>query len=149
MRMTWLTVAGVMIAGRAASAQPANAPLRLSLDDQELLTQGEISENARVGGVVASAVVGFGVGHAIQGRWTKTGWKFTVTEGIAAGVMYYGLHGIANSIGNCLVDDPSCNDPDDHSGWIFLGGLLALGGLHIWEIVDAYEGPLDHNARVR
>jgi chaperonin cofactor prefoldin len=40
------------------------------------------------GGAIFGSVIGFGTGHAIQGRWSTDGWKWTLGEVAALGVLF-------------------------------------------------------------
>ena len=93
MRVTLLVTALVAVLAGSAAAQPGLTPpsyayagppplsLQLTDDDVKLLNRGEISDDRWLGGGVASVLVGFGVGQAIEGRWGETGWIFTLGEG--------------------------------------------------------------------
>jgi hypothetical protein len=114
------------------------APLpevRLSVDEEALLKQGFISDGQQVGGGLAAAVIGFGVGQALQGRWFDTGWIFTLGDG---GLTVVGTIGLFRAI----EGDPR---------GIALLALSAAGGtaFRIWGTIDAFAGPRAHNARVR
>src|SRR5688500_1571426 len=116
-------------------------PLQLSLEDQKLLSQGEISDGAQVGGVAGNLFFGFGVGQAIQGRWGETGWIFTLGEiaSITAIVV-----GVGQSFEDCFgIDDTGCNDSNDGVGLI-VGGLIGITVFRVWSVVDAFSGPQKH-----
>jgi hypothetical protein len=126
------------------NAPAPQADLRLSAEDQELIVDGEIGPVAHIGGGLVATFVGFGVGHAVQGRWGERGWIFTVGETAGLGLMIYGLGKAATS---CVNEDGSdCGT----SGLGFVaGGAIALTGLHLWETLDAFIAPVGHNRRVR
>src|SRR5512140_558304 len=121
---TMIALALVMIgAGRAAaqpgmtepvppgSVAPSYAPMPyayqpqvwLNEDERDLLADGEISGGRYLGGGMAAVFFGFGVGHAVQGRWLDQGWIFTFGEPAAFGVM---MAGILSSLGgvDCTHD---------------------------------------------
>jgi hypothetical protein len=134
-----------MLACRLAAAQPGNVPpayaYQPSPDDRELLASGEIPH---VGGaMVADAFVGFGLGQAIEGRWSETGWIFTFGETIATAVFFDGL---AQTI--CTGPSPRCGNNSNANG-LALGGALALTVLRVWGFIDTSVVPLRHNARLR
>ncbi len=116
-------------------------PVALTTEDQRLLSRGLISPGAHVGGAAVSFFLGFGTGQAVQGRWTDTGWIFTVGEiaSIAAIII-----GVGNEIDDCY--DSYCDE--DNDGLIVVG-VIGLVGFRIWELVDAFAGPSSHNRRVR
>src|SRR5262245_39925319 len=45
------------------------------------------------GGLVGS-FYGFGIGHAIQGRWLEGGWKYTAGDALAGTAVLFGLGGM-------------------------------------------------------
>lgn len=123
----------------------AGPHVQLTLDEQELLSKGEISDGAHLGGGVVSLMFGFGVGQAVQGRWGDTGWIFTLGEGAAITAFIVGLASIAD----CLDSDANCDEDDDGATALLVGGGLGLVAFRIWEVVDAFTGPASHNRRVR
>lgn len=126
------------------TAPSAEAHLQLSAEDQELILDGEIGPVAHIGGGLFATFVGFGTGQAVQGRWLERGWIFTVGETAGLGVMFYGLGKAASS---CVNDDgSSCGSSGTG---LIVGGAIAVTGLHIWEMVDAFVAPIGHNRRVR
>jgi hypothetical protein len=115
----------------------------LSPEDQRLLSRGLIDPGAHVGGALASFFLGFGTGQAVQGRWSDTGWIFTVGEAASIAAI---IIGIGNEIDDCVNDD-YCGD-DDNDGLIIVG-VFGFIGFRAWEIVDSSAGPSSHNRRVR
>lgn len=126
------------------NAPAPQADLRLSAEDQELIVDAEIGPVAHIGGGLVATFVGFGVGHAVQGRWSERGWIFTVGETAGLGLMVYGL---GKSASSCVdAEGGECGT----SGLGFIaGGAIALTGLHLWETIDAFVAPIGHNRRVR
>ena len=45
--------------------------------DHSVSSVKTISEGQYIMGGVFGTVIGYGIGHAMQGRWTKTGWIHT------------------------------------------------------------------------
>ena len=92
-----------------------------------------------VGGVT-STVVGYGIGHAVQGRYWQDGWVFTAGE-LAANVL------TAVSIAPCRDDFFSTSDISINKrlGKCNKAGLIAAPlifvGFRIWETVDAWLTP--------
>lgn len=123
---------------------------RLTRAEAEILNEGEISSGQHVGGALAAWSVGFGLGHAIQGRWGKKGWVFTVGESLSLGMVFYALQNVK---GECLdIDAPGnyyCEPDSPRSLNVALGAGLAFAGLRVWEIVDSLSGPAEHNRKVR
>ncbi len=115
------------------------APVSLTPEDQELLARGEISDGEIIGGGVVSIFLGFGLGHAVQGRYMEKGWLFTVGEAGSLAVFMVGL-------AQCF--DLDSNDCEDGDLWL-ISGALGIVGFRIWELIDVFVGPGQHNARVR
>lgn len=137
---------------------PTIAGRPLTRAELELLDEGEISTGRHVGGVFAAAYVGFGLGHAIEGRWSERGWVFTVGEPLALALLFHGLQ--QSFVGACAAaDDPSqylsapqhgcTSERTSAAEWQIMGGLVGFLVLRTWEIVDSYTGVVDHNRKVR
>ena len=123
-----------------APSQPVK--LQLTPDEQDLLDRGYISGGQHVAGGVAALFVGFGVGHAIQGRWTNVGWIMTVGEAaslstsVAAG--YWTLAAcFSNQATQC-----------DTAGALVVMGALSLIGFRLAGTIDAFVSPPRHNRRL-
>jgi hypothetical protein len=150
----WIVGLLVIAWQSAARAQPGMAApngrpvqLQLSAEDAEILERGEISDGAYVGGGVLAIFGGFGLGQAVQGRWSDTGWIFTLGE--TAGFTAL-LIGAVDTFRDCPIDGGQSMTCDRSQGpWLFWGGLIALGGLRIWELYDAWAVPPEHNRRLR
>jgi hypothetical protein len=162
MRPSSLLVALALVAAQGvAHGQPGNAPppppyyppppqsygapppAGLTAEEQELLRRGEISDAAHAGGGILSLFFGFGTGQAVQGRWGDTGWIFTLGEVGSFALIIYGAERSADY--DC--PDPSCED-DPGVGPIVVGAI-GLVVFRVWEIVDAFAGPANHNRKVR
>src|SRR5215217_1141837 len=50
--------------------------VQLTLDEQFLLERGYISDGQHIGGTVVAFMFGFGLGHAVQGRFSERGYLF-------------------------------------------------------------------------
>jgi hypothetical protein len=117
----------------------------LTPEEQEILDRGEIGTTAYVlGGVLGTWPLGFGIGHAIQGRYLEKGWIFTVGEVGSLGLMIAGIQ-------NCTYEYSFYGY---WSGACQNNGLLTLGvigfvGFRIWEIVDLWAAPPEINRRYR
>lgn len=119
-------------------------PPQLTPDERQLLEDGEITDGQYIGGGILAVFPGFGVGHAVQGRWSDNGWIFTVGEIAATGLVIYGI-----SQDDCFLAIDECHDTNDDGAGEFVVGFLAYTGLRIWEIVDAWAAPPRHNRRVQ
>ncbi|MBA3456160.1 MAG: hypothetical protein H0T42_23880 [Deltaproteobacteria bacterium] len=159
--MKILPLVFVLLGSTAAQAQPGQTEpvgyyvqqpvvqLQLSEEQHDLLARGEIPIGKYITGGILSYVVGFGVGHAVQGRWGEKGWIFTVGEAASMTAIIYGLLQIDHR------DDyrGSEYEPDrtrDRRGQkIALAGLVGLAAFRVWGIVDAWVAPPRHNRKVR
>ncbi len=123
--------------GQQPYSQPSYLVAPLSREDYEVLAQGEISGGQIVGGALMSAWLGFGLGQAIEGRWSDTGWKFALGE---AGAVTLILAGAFRDCG-----DGDCN-PNETMITIGVVGYVVLRG---WQFIDVFTGASSHNNRVR
>jgi hypothetical protein len=90
---------------------------------------------------------GFGIGQAVQGRWSDTGWIFTLGEVASITAM---IVGAVKSIDSCNSDITSGSGCSNSSGTgLLVGGLIGIVVFRVWEVVDAFGGPPKHNRRVR
>lgn len=121
--------------------QPANYNL-LSFEERRLLMDGEISLGQTIGGGALALWLGFGVGHAVQGRYGETGWKFTLGELAAVGGIMIG----AIQLSAHAYDGDRNNDRGEN---LLIASFIAFGVIRIWEIVDTLTGPAAHNSAVR
>ena len=122
-------------------------PVQITTDEQDLLNQGEITDNRHVGGILVSLFFGLGIGQAVQGRYGDTGWIFTVGETASTVALFVGVF---KTLDHCFdtIDDHTCNN-DSTGSVLLIGGFVGLAAFRIWEIVDAITGPPKHNARLR
>lgn len=109
----------------------------LSPQDKEILSSGKYDSSTQTWSAIFSIIPGFGLGHAIQGRYQSKGWIFTVVEAV-------GLGSFAGTWGSChhRSDDESCSVVNLAG----IAGLVLYSGAHIWEVVDAIKYPRDYNA---
>lgn len=96
------------------------------------------------GGVLGSTI-GFGIGHAVQGRYGDKGWIFTAGEAAGLTAMVAGLASCKDETQSDGSKEKKCSQ----DGLIGLGAA-ALIGFHIWEIVDAWTGarPVDNMSMI-
>lgn len=93
-----------------------------------------------VGGILGTYPIGFGLGHAIQGRWSYDGKIFTFGELGSVAL-------IAMGVSDCLGDVLSGNDCDSGSNALLFVGAFSYLGLRVWEIVDVWYRPLEYNKK--
>jgi hypothetical protein len=103
---------------------------RRNSDTGEPMERGSgvgISKGKYIAGGIVGTAAGFGIGHAIQGRYGSKGWIFTVTEGIGLGLFYYSFYSLFTNPSMFAIQ--------------FYGGLAMFLGFHIWEIIDVWAAP--------
>ena len=92
-----------------------------------------IDRGRYIGGGVASLLLGFGIGHAIQGRWSERGWVFTLGEAISwVGLSTTGFYAVKNYFYD--------NVPTGYVISISSFALLVIG-FRIWSVIDTFELP--------
>jgi len=118
-------------------AESSGASLGQVQHDTKLLHEGEMSMPRYLVSGAIGAYVGFGTGHAIQGRWLENGWIFT------SGELATGMLGFAHLIGcgSNHSSDPSCGKASVL--------LTAFIGFRLWEIFDVWYQPYAHDQKVR
>lgn len=121
---------------------PPRLALALTPDELEILEEGPVSDGRHVGGVALAYVLGFGTGQLVEGRWGKTGWVFTLGEGLAIAGMVSGLAGAGTACGEVCRTEPG-------DARLVIASLVAFMGLRVWEVADAAIAPLHQNARYR
>lgn len=110
----------------------------LSAEDQKILEQGTLPTGQYVVGGLLSIYPGFGIGHAVQGRYSDMGWKFTVGEVTSIVVL---AAGISDCVDELFDKDRNCNNS------MVLIGALGYLGFRVWEIVDAWYAPYANQQR--
>jgi hypothetical protein len=130
--------------GRADDGPPDHSPKKvtydqLSHDDQVILDNGEISEQRYISGGAVGSVIGLGIGHAIQGRYSEKGWIFTAGELGSVVVLVAG----ASECTVGVLEGTGCAT----GAGLMLGGYLGFFGFKIWEIVDLWATPPELNRR--
>ena len=110
-------------------------------ESQEADLRVPVSTGKYVTGGVLGTVVGFGIGHGIQGRYSesKALFKFTLPE-IAGWVLI--IDAASKCSSRSTKKDYWGNETKDcgSEGSELLLGVGALLGFHIWEIVDVWSG---------
>jgi hypothetical protein len=110
---------------------------QLSAADQKILEEGEMTTPRYVISGILGTYPGFGIGHAIQGRWRERGWIFTAGE---IGTI---MVGAASAVGCAFgrTTDSGCGAMQ-----VAFGAYL---GLKIWEAIDIWLAPALHDKRYR
>ncbi len=104
------------------------------VSDAAALKYGKMTQGQYVTGGIVGSSVGFGIGHAIQGRYGDRGWIFTLGKSVGLGLSIAGVAGLSDS--NCLNnDDIECESDDLTLTGV---GYAMMIGVHIWEVVDVW-----------
>lgn len=111
--------------------------IELTEKERLLLKSRAPTKDSYVIGGIVGTYPGFGLGHAIQGRWLDRGWIFTLGE--TAGILVAGA-GIINRLG----DSGSERDCDRTAITVGMGTYL---GFKIVEIFDVWIGGARHLER--
>jgi hypothetical protein len=137
-------------ANAADGARPTAAPPVLTEDEREALEVGELSEGRALAGSLLSVWPGFGIGHAVQGRWRSSGWRFSAAQGVSYPI---GLYGIVNWVGCASSDAVSSPSGDSPSCGRYMVPFVVGGTLfsiaYVWGIVDAIGGAEQHRRDYR
>jgi hypothetical protein len=114
--------------------KPARSMTGLSDNDHRILENGEIRGFRRAAGTILAVYPGFGIGHAVHGRYLHRGWIFTLGELGSAAVIATSLSGCESATGGCF---PA------------LIGFSGFIGFKVWEFVDSIVGPIRDNRQYR
>lgn len=117
--------------------------LDLREEDEKILSIGEISTARYItGGILGTYPIGFGLGHAIQGRWSEDGWFFTAGELGSVSLVVAGILGCVDQ----AFDGSNCSNLE--SAFIITGAVGFIG-FRIWEIADVWSKPPMYNNKYR
>ena len=124
-----------------------------------------VSQSKYIGGGIASIFLGWGIGHAIQGRYKDRGWIFTaggalITIGVIGVSSDCLLYCIAShnkgalttieviGVSSSLIKKSTLENADSaevpaFSGvdYAFFGAILVGSVIRIWEMIDAWMLP--------
>ena len=99
-----------------------------------------VSKDRYIGGGVVGTLVGFGIGHGINGTYKKMGWVFTAGELLSLIAIYAGTL-------DSLVDSVAGQAPKVSNTLVF--GIYSLLGFRLWEIFDVWWRPVQMNKAYR
>jgi len=125
--------------------QPSYSPYQappyyhlLNFEEREILHDGKISQGQVIGGGLLALFVGYGSGHAVQGRFGSTGWKFALAE-------------VASIVGIVVAArQPESGSYNSNQGeTLLVGSILTYFIARGWETYDAFAGPSAYNRRFR
>jgi hypothetical protein len=140
-------------ADRAVEAT-AQAPARpeLTRREEEALEVGELGVGRYLLGGALAIVPSFGAGQAVQGRWSTTGWKVALGEGVSLATTVLSLWQFIPCVTSHSEQTPS-DAVCGASQFGVVAGSIALTGFYVWGVGDAWLGGLarmrDHDAAKR
>lgn len=114
----------------------------LTKEDYETLEVGYISTTQYVVGGILGTYPGLGIGHAVQGRWKRDGWKFTAGQLGSVLVLALGF-------GQCVDDAFFAEDCDGTASALISVGVAGIVGFRIWEIIDVWATRGSQNNRFK
>jgi len=150
---TALGIAILALLTRVAGAAPPGATVptpeqyRLSAEDMDVLADGEITSDTKIGAAIADVLVGYGVGQAMEGRWRQTGWQLAIGDAAFSSVFVVGLMAAALPHGEGRCVQPGCAG-SIHTNAAMIIGLVGLGLVRTGGAIDAVVGANSHNRRV-
>jgi|GEM_PF-2016525 len=119
---------------------------KLNPEELAVYTKGYVGTGRYIAGGITGTVVGFGIGHAISGEYSSMGWVFTVGELAAYGLMLAGAVDTISDVDNY----GSLQDVESSDGFGMMTlGAIAFIGFRVWEAIDVWVRPQDHNNRYR
>lgn len=125
---------------------PQSGLAGLTTEEMKIYQYGEISPGSHVAGGLLGTFVGLGLGHIVYGKYGDRGWIFTAGELGSITVLTVGL---VSLVENCTLRDSSHCDNTGSGGGLVTLGLLGLLGFRVWEIIDVWTIPPNHNAQYR
>ena len=103
-----------------------------------------LSKTEYIGSRIAAILPGFGIGHAIQERYSENGVLFT-TGGV---VLTLGAGGFFASSVLSAARQKSMSRPDlpviSFARWISLGAVVVGAGIRVWEAIDIWVLPSNY-----
>jgi len=132
----------------SAPADSLSAYEKLSPEDKEILSRGEINQSQHLAGGLLGTFVGFGSGHIAYEMYGSRGWIFTLGE---TGFLVLAIAGATGINNDCVYDRNgfrTCQDTSGSRGSL-VAGVLGYMGLRLWEIIDVWTIPGLRNNEVR
>jgi hypothetical protein len=87
----------------------------------------QVSRDGYVFGGLVGSIAGFGIGHAVQGRYAQIGWAFTVGEGLGI-LSWLTVPWIIQISGNQSIAPEVISKI----------GMAIFGGFRLWQITDLW-----------
>lgn len=89
----------------------------------------KVTRDGYVFGGLVGSIAGFGIGHAVQGRYTDMGWIFTAGEGV--GILTWltlpWIIQLANNGVNTVASEVTSKV-----------GMAIFGGFRLWQVADLW-----------
>lgn len=110
----------------------------LTSDEIRILKTGPLENPRYITGGILGTTLGFGVGHAIQGRWQNKGWIFTLGESVS-------LVTLVGAGAWCVTSSAARSFGGEDESTSFSCILTTISatsfiGLRIWESIDLWRG---------
>lgn len=112
------------------AALDARAPPRVRTSADEVNHQNTMSGI----GAVVGTLTGFGIGHALQGRYRASGWKWTLGEVATLGTTFVVSH---NECSTRASSEPNAEPTTCSSAWPSVA-ILGWLGFRVWQAVDLF-----------
>ena len=102
-----------------------------------------ISNGQYLGGGIASIIPGWGIGHAVQGRYWEKGWIFTVGDLVFVGGYLTSVFLLVDDLQTAALkgDSRKVGSATKKFSGLSLAFLVGLIGFRAWEIIDAWNLP--------
>ena len=133
MKLTKLLISSVLTGLVSVSAVANNGDNAES--EAAVSSKPEISTGKYITGGILGSAIGFGIGHAVQGRYGSKGWIFTA--GDTAGALFLSTGFVGCWTHKNDNGDYACTSSDTST--LAVGYALSVG-FHVWEIVDVWTG---------
>lgn len=101
--------------------------LTLMLEHSLSAAPTHVTRDGYVFGGVVGSIAGFGIGHAVQGRYSSIGWAFSVGEGLGI-LTWLTIPWIIQLAGNQGVA----------SEVVSKIGMAIFGGFRLWQVTDLW-----------
>ena len=111
-----------------------------TLEEKQILIDGEISTTRYVAGGVIGSYIGLGIGHGIVGKYSESGWRFTTGQLVSASLIVAGL---SECVGSWVKDE------DCSGNTALVLGVYGYIGFRLWEIYDIWTIVPRHNKRFK
>ena len=121
----------------------------LSENDLQIILKGKLNPDINLNAALCGVFLGFGAGHAVQGRYLCSGIYYTIGESFGVGAA---LTALMLSAGNTLFSICSMSNVETFGTYeelttMAIIGMSIYGVIHIMEIIDVLAYPGRYNRR--